>query len=206
MSRALLLILFLAAAPLSAQVTPTIEAGASFAAARNVARDVGGTRVSDGTLLGAQVVLRASVFALRGEYFEGKVRQDGTGPDVGIVEGNAVLSAQFHPWISIGLGVRAHHEDDAQPERWLAWTLGGRFEAPIIGRNLRAHGEFHQGIGGTVNFPQKSVDARSGEVGLTILFSRSPVWVGIGSRIDEEEGAGRIRTRQRLAVTIGFAR
>src|SRR5690348_4508686 len=200
------LALLLAAAPLVAQAPPRLEAGASFAATRHVARDGGGTRVSDGTLLGAQVALRAAPFTLRGEYLEGKVREDGTGPDVRVVEGSAELSAQFHPWIAVGLGLRVHREEEAQPERWLVWTLGGRFEAPIIGRALRAHGEFHQGIGGTVNFPQKSVDARSGEVGLTLLFTESPIWVGVASRIGEEEGAGRIRTRQRLTVTIGFAR
>ena len=194
------------ATPAGAQTTPILTAGATFAAVRSVARDAGGTRVSDGTLLGGQLSLRAALFTLRGEYLEGTVRQDGVGADINVVEGGAELSAQLHPWIPIGVGVRAHRDDEPQPERWLSWTLGGRFEVPIIGNVVRAHGTFQQGIGGTVNFPGASVDARSGEVGVTFAFTRSPVWVGVASRVEEEEGAGRIRTRQRLGVTLGFSR
>lgn len=195
-----------AAPSLRAQDPPILFAGASFAALRSVARDDGAERVSSGTLLGGQVTLRAGIATLRGEYLEGVVRQDGVGADDRVVEGGAELSARLHPWISIGVGVRAHREETAQPERWLAWTLGGRFEVPVIGSALRAHAAYLQGIGGTVNFPKTGVDSRSGEVGLTLAFTQSPVSIGVASRVEEEEGAGRIRTRQRLAVTIGFSR
>lgn len=201
-----LLGLGITARPAAPQTAPLLSAGATFAAVRNDANDVGGERVSNGTLLGAQVAFRASLFTLRGEYLEGTMRQDGVGPDVEVVEGGAELLAQVHPWIALGVGVRAHRDDDTQPERWLAWALGARFEVPIIGTALRAHAAYRQGIGGTVNFPDAGVDSRSGEVGLTLAFARSPIWIGVASRVEEEEGAGRIRTRQRLGVTIGFSR
>jgi hypothetical protein len=181
-----------------------LRIGATVAGARRAAREAGVVRESDGLVAGGRLAAEVGAFTLSGSYLEGDLEDGVSGVALGYVEGSAALSYRLAPWLALGTSVRVHHVAETDPERWVAWGAGARVDLPLIGRMVRGHATFFQGLGGEVNLPDGTVKSWSGEVGVTYELPRRPFQVELGTRLEEDNASGRTRTIQQLALSVDW--
>jgi len=200
----LTIVLVAQAAPAIAQERGHLSLGATLAGVRYGTREPGSHGTLTGVAAGGEATVRLDPFAISFGYLEGKLHPIGGEGDVTFTGGSAAVSLRLSPWLEVGSVVQVHRVDEAQPERWLFWGARAACDLPIVGHTLRGRAIYSEGVHATVNLPYGDLHSQSGEVGLTLALPGRPFVVDLATMVEGDKAAGRSRTLQQLAVTVGW--
>ncbi len=110
---------------------------------------------------------------LSARYMEGKLSLEnqpaaaGTAPNQEFVQG--ALAAIYQPtsWFEVSFGPQARaYSTDAGTERWIAWSLRSRVQAPLIARRLTSYFELWKSLSSSLNIAPGAGRVQGGETGL----------------------------------------
>ena len=182
--------------PLRAQAARyLISGGGSYVRLQSTAPSI--TDQLSGVLASARGRMSAWRFEVEVGYAEGTLRPRSGNPAArDLVEGYAVLGIRPVPWISLSGGPHARgYLQGGITERWLLWEGRARVDTFIAGPAIRGYLEIRQTMSGTIiNGASPFGSSRGGEAGMTIHFSRTPIWLCLAYGIE----------RSRLASGVGL--
>jgi len=118
---------------------------------------------------------------LGAEYLEGQLEPRGSSAASprDLVEGSVVLGVRPVPWLVFKGGPHARgYVQGGVTERWVSWEAGVRADVAMAAPAVRGHLEVWHALSGDVtNAPGPFGGSQGGEVGMTLRFSRAPLWL-----------------------------
>jgi hypothetical protein len=199
--------LFLAAAPLQAQLTRNADFGLGVSSTRLTAVSDAGTARFSGIVLGGGGGIGRGLVSVEGGYRQGSLTPDsGAVVAQDLVEARLLVALRPLPWLSVLAGPHARaFVAPGGTERWMFFEAGLRVEGPVVIPSVSTHVELWAALGGSVNVGSGSPSARGGEAGVTLHLPRSPVWGRLTYAMDRatQSGGTNIRTVEDLRLSIG---
>ena len=203
-----MLVCALASQPLQAQVWHSLGGSATAAMMRfRSAASFGGEALS-GPAAGAQARLVLGHVALEGAYLQGHLTPDtGSAAARDMADATVFLVVRPVPWAALKAGphLRAYITPGGT-ERWMMWELRARFTGELVPGRLRTHFEGWVAASADVNVDPGASGAHGGEAGLTLVPTRSPLWVRLAYTFDQEKmkNGTRSESLEALVLSVGF--
>ena len=205
---AVLLAFALASRPLQGQVWHNVGGSATAAMLRfRSAASFGGEALS-GPAAGAQARLVLGQVAVEGAYLQGHLTPD-TGSTAARDLADATVFLVVRPvrWVALKAGphLRAYITPGGN-ERWMLWELRARLTGELVPGRLRTHFEAWVAASADVNVDPGASGAQGGEAGLTLVPTRSPLWVRLAYTFDREKmkNGTRSESLEALVLSVGF--
>jgi hypothetical protein len=210
MSRPGLVVLALAllAPPLHAQLERHATFSLGGGNTRLTAVTGAGTARLSGVTIGGSGRIGGGLLSVEGGYRQGSLAPDsGAGTTQDLAEARLMLAVRPVSWLSVLAGPHAlAFITPSGTERWLLFEARARAAGTVVSPAVSTYVELWAALGGSVNVGTGSPSARGGEVGITLLFPRSPVWARLAYGMERatQSGSANIRTVEDIRVSIGI--
>jgi hypothetical protein len=160
-----------------------------------------------GPAAGAQGRVVLGPVALEASYLQGRLSPDtGSTPARDLADGAVFLVVRPQRWLALKAGAHLRaYITSSGTERWMLWEGRVRLSGDLAPGRLRSYAEGWVAASADVNVGPGASGARGGEVGLTLVPTRSPLWVRLAYAVDQartKDGA-RTETLEALVLAAG---